>query len=212
MNQYLYCNRNYILRKILNTEEQADIVKDLIEGILEIKIKDILINPYIKKDEGYSPREENLGVVDVRITTDELQDYNVGIQFLDGKHIQTKIALYYLYVHSNQIFYDDERKISKTITINFMDFPYQYKSSDYHEIAILNKFKSIDFKEEAAEAHIIELPKFKVSDLDNLTKAEQWIGYIKGENQKLIDEIINKNMYIKKLDELVQEYWNNETI
>ena len=199
MNQYLYCNRNYILRKILNTEERADIIKDLIEAILEIKIKEILINPYVKKNEKYLPREENFGVVDVRIKTDELQDYNVGIQFLDGKHIQTKIALYYLYVHSNQIFYND-------------DFPYQYKSSDYHEIAILNKFKSIDFREEEAEAHMIELPKFKVSDLNNLTKAEQWIGYIKGENQKLINEIISKNMYIKKLNELVQEYWNNETI
>ena len=94
MNQYLYCNRNYVLRKILNTEERTDIIKDLIEGILEIKIKNIFVNPYVKKNEKYLPREENFGVVDVRIKTDELQDYNIGIQFLDGKHIQTKIALY----------------------------------------------------------------------------------------------------------------------
>ena len=117
-----------------------------------------------------------------------------------------------MYVHSNQICYKDRRKISKTITINFVDFPYQNKSMEYHRIAILNKFRTIDFKEEEAETHIIELPKFKVFDSENITKAEQWVGYINGNNKELIKKIINKNKYIQKLDELVQEYWNEEKI
>ncbi len=201
-----------MLRKILNTQENADIIKDLIEGILDMKIQRISVNPYVVKNQRYLPEEEKFGVVDVRIKTFEHQEYNVGIQFLDGKHLQTKIALYYLYVHSNQVCYGDKREISKTITINFLDFPYQYKSSEYHKIAILNKFRTIDFKEAEAEAHIIELPKFNILDQKKITKAEQWIGYIQGENQKLLKNIIDENKYIERLDKMVQTYWEHEKI
>ena len=212
MNQFLYCNRNYLLRRILNKQENADIIKDLIESILDIKIKRITVNHYLKKNEKYLPQEERFGVADVRIKTDANEDYNIGIQFLDGKHLPIKIALYYLYVHTNQICYEDERKTAKTITINFIDFPYQNNNSKYHEVTILNNFKTINFKEQEAEAHIIELPKFKIENLDKISKAEQWIGYIKGENQEILDTIISKNKYIDKLDKMVQDYWDNETI
>ena len=53
MNQFLYCNRNYLLRRILNKQENADIIKDLIESILDIKIKRITVNHYLKKNEKY---------------------------------------------------------------------------------------------------------------------------------------------------------------
>ncbi len=212
MNQFLYSNRNYVLRKVLNAQENADIIKDLIEGILEMKILRILVNPYVIQNEKYLPKEENFGVVDVRIKTEKQEEYNVGIQFVDGKHIQTKIALYYLYIHSNQLYYHDDRKISKTITINFLDFPYQYLNENYHKVAILNKFRNIDFKEAEAEAHIIELPRFRVLEPKKMIKAEQWIAYIQGANQVLMDRAMKENKYIQRLHQMIQSYWEQEKI
>ena len=207
MNQLLITNRNHVLRKILNNKENIHIIKDLIQAILKINIKKIELNDYLEEKEKYLPVEENFGVADVRIKTDNDEEFNVGIVFLDGMHIQTKIALYYLYIHTNQICYDDKRPIAKTITINFLDFPY-YQSFGYHKKAILNKFRTIDFREEEAETHIIELPKFKILDSNKMTKQEQWISYIKGDRE-LLKKVKRDNKYIRELDNMVRKYWIN---
>ncbi len=211
MNQYLITNRNVVLRKILATNENVEILKDMIESILKIEIQKIQLNEYIKEKENYLPKEENFGVADVRITTKNNKQFNIGMTFLDGKHIQTKIAMYYLYIHTNQIYYDDKRIIAKTITINFLDFPY-YNSKEYHTKAILNKFKTIEFSEQEAETHIIELPKLKITNQNKITKQEQWISYLKGEDIGIIEKVKQQNKYIQKLDKQVQKYWEEEKI
>ena len=43
MNQYLLCDRDKILRKILKKNKNKNIIKDLIEAFLHIKIKSIKI-------------------------------------------------------------------------------------------------------------------------------------------------------------------------
>lgn len=211
MNQYLYYNRNYILRKFLNTQENSNIIKDLISAILDINIKTIIVNTYKQEESIEISQGKSLGVVDVRIEISNNKEYNIGIQFLDGKHIQSKIALYYLYVHSKQMYYNRERGTSRTITINFLDFPY-YRNTGYHKKAILNKFRTIDFSGEQAEAHIIELPKFKILNPQKMTKQEQWISYLRGENEAIIKNVKSHNQNIQQLDKMVQKYWENEKI
>lgn len=83
---------------------------------------------------------------------------------------------------------------------------------EYHKIEFLNKFKSIDFSEENAETHIVELPKFKINNDKKMSKQEQWIAYFKGADAKVIEKIKEENIYIKYLDELVKEYWRKEKI
>ncbi len=211
MNHELICNRNYVLSKILSNSNYTNIIKDLLQSILEIEIKDIKINSYINVLEKYIPTYEKMGVVDVRVITKKEEELNIGIQFIDGKHIQKKIALYYLFVHTNQIYYEDNRNTARTITINILDFTY-YQALEYHKIEYLNKFKSIDFSEEKAETHIVELPKFKIKNEKEITKKEQWIAYFKGADTKTIETIKEKNIYIKYLDDLVKEYWKKEKI
>ena len=191
MNHELICNRNYVLSKILSNSNYTNIIKDLLQSILEIEIKDIKINSYINVLEKYIPTYEKMGVVDVRVITKKEEELNIGIQFIDGKHIQKKIALYYLFVHTNQIYYEDNRNTARTITINILDFTY-YQALEYHKIEYLNKFKSIDFSEEKAETHIVELPKFKIKNEKEITKKEQWIAYFKGADTKTIETIKEK--------------------
>ena len=99
MNQELVCNRNYVLKKILSNENYKNIIKDMIQSILKIDIQKIGLNSYIDILEKYIPAYQKMGVVDVRVMTKKGEEFNIGIQFVDGKHIQKKIALYYLFVH-----------------------------------------------------------------------------------------------------------------
>lgn len=208
MNQKFVSNSNYVFRRILNSEDCLDILKNLIEAILDINIKEISLNPYLKRIEKYLPKEENFGIADVRVKTAENEEINIGIQFIDGIYVQTKMLMYYSQIHLNQLEYGDNREFAKTITINLLDFKY-FSSKEYQKI-IRIKTNEGNIKLEELEMYTIELPKFKCYDENNMTGKERWIQYLKGANEDTLEKIKNKNKYIEKLDELVEKYWIEE--
>lgn len=208
MNRKFVSKSNFVLRKVLNTETSLDILKNFIESILNIKIKDIKLNPYLEKKAKYLPQEDNFGIVDVRIKTSENEEMNIGIQFIDGIYVHTKMLIYYAQIHLNQLEYDEKRELARTITINLLDFIY-FPSSKYEQIVKLNKNNRF-VKNEELELVVIELPKFNEKNILECNTKEEWITYLKGNNNKLIEKIKNQNKYIKNLDYLLEKYWKEE--
>ena len=208
MNRKFISNSNYVLRKVLNNEDCIEILKDFIESILNITIKDIELNSYLEEKSKYLPKEENFGIADVRIRTNENEEMNIGIQFIDGMYIQTKMLMYYAQIHLNQLEYDEKREFAKTITINLLDF--KYFSSQGYDKVIRIKSNEGNIKLEELEMYVIEISKFTVENLNNMTKKEEWIAYLNGCENKLLEKIKNNNKNIKLLDELVEKYWLEE--
>lgn len=207
MNKKFITNSNYVLRKVLNNEKCLDIIKDFIEAIININIEEIELNTYLKNKEIFLPKEENFGIVDVRVKTDENEEINVGIQFIDGCYVQTKMLMYYAQIHLNQLKHDETREFAKTITINILDFEY-FSSKEYLKI-IKIKSNEMYVNLEELEFYIIELPKF--INTKNMNKKEQWIAYLKGEEDNIsLEEIKEKNENIKLLDKMVEKYWLEE--
>lgn len=209
MNRKLVSKSNFVLRKVLNTKENIDIIKDFIEAILEIDIEEIKLNEYLRKKEKYLPSEENFGVLDCRIITKEGENLNIGIQCVDGIYIQTKMLLYYSQIHLNQLEYEDNREFARTITINLLDFNY-FETPNYEKkISIETNEKNVKSKE--IELYVIELPKVKYSD-DKMSRKKEWITYLEGSNIEKIEKIKKENKYICELDKQLEKYWENETM
>ena len=209
MNRKLVSKSNFVLRKVLNTKENIDIIKDFIEAILEIDIEKIKLNEYLRKKEKYLPSEENFGVLDCRIQTKEGENFNIGIQYVDGIYIQTKMLLYYSQIHLNQLDYDDNREFARTITINLLDFNY-FETQNYEKkISIETNEKKVKSKE--IELYVIELPKVKYSN-DKMNRKKEWITYLEGSNIEKIEKIKEENKYICELDKQLEKYWENETM
>lgn len=209
MNRKLVAKSNFVLRRVLNTKENIDIIKDFIESILGIEIEEIKQNEYLRKKEKYLPSEENFGVVDCRIKTTNGEEINIGIQCVDGIYIQTKMLLYYSQIHLNQLEYDDNREFARTITINLLDFNY-FETKNYEKkITIETNEKNVKSKE--IELHVIELPKIKYNT-DKMNRKKEWITYMEGSNIKEIEKITARNKYINKLDKQLEYYWQNETM
>lgn len=207
MNRKFISNSNYVFRKVLNNKNSIDILKDLIESILNIKIEEIQLNPYIQIKEKYLPKEENFGIADVRIRTNKNEEINIGIQFIDGKYVQTKMLMYYAQIHLNQLEYQDKREFAKTITINILDFRY-FSGEEYDKVIKINSDKR-NITLEELEIYVLELPKFN-SIKEKLDRKEQWIEYLKGDNINRLEKIKQDNRNINKLDKLVDKYWNEE--
>jgi len=209
VNRKLVSKSNFVLRKVLNTKENIDIIKDFIEAILEIDIEKIKLNEYLRKKEKYLPSEENFGVLDCRIQTKEGENFNIGIQYVDGIYIQTKMLLYYSQIHLNQLDYDDNREFARTITINLLDFNY-FETQNYEKkISIETNEKNVKSKE--IELYVIELPKVKYSN-DKMNRKKEWITYLEGSNIEKIEKIKEENKYICELDKQLEKYWENETM
>lgn len=208
MNRKFVSNSNYVLRKVLNTEDCLSILKNFIEAILDIRIKEITLNPYLEKRAKYLPKEENFGIADVRIKTEEDEEMNVGIQFIDGIYIQTKMLMYYAQIHLNQLEYNDNRELVKTITINLLDFKY-FSSKEYEKVIKVQSNEG-NVQLEELEMRAIELPKFICKDIENLSRKEEWILYLKGCENEILDRIKQNNENIKVLNELLENYWNEE--
>ena len=208
MNRKFVAKSNYVLRKVLNSEDNVDILREFIEVILNIKIKKAGINPYLEKRKKNLPAEENFGIADLRIQTEDKEELNIGIQMIDGEHVLTKMFLYFAQIHFNQSEYGDNRNLTKTITINILDFIFT-KRTKYHSKMILKDKKMMGIYKDCLEMHVIELPKFKMSVNKEITLKEAWISYLKGEN---IEKAIRRSKKIKKLDNLLNTYWQDEVM
>ena len=58
--------------------------------------------------------------------------------------------------------------------------------------------------------HIIELTKFPNNAQKDLTNKSAWMNYLVGKNASIINTIKKEFVYIRKLDNLLEEFWNNE--
>ena len=208
MNRKFVAKSNFVLRRVLNSEDNIDILKEFIEVILDIKIRETQINPYLEKRKNNLPAEENFGIADLRIKTNENEELNIGIQIIDGEHILTKMFLYYAQIYSNQLEYDDNREIAKTITINILDFIFT-KETKYHSRMVLKEKEIEDTVKDYLEMHILELPKFAMKIRKEMNLKEAWMNYLRGDN---IEEAIKKSKKIEKLDDILKKYWREEVM
>ncbi|MBO4293303.1 MAG: PD-(D/E)XK nuclease family transposase [Clostridia bacterium] len=204
MNRKFIKNSNLVLHEILNSEKCKDIIADFIETFLKIPISTLKINPNLNDSKSY-------GIVDVRVITKENNELNVGIQIIDGNYIQSKMLLYYAKIHTNQALYEDGRRLAKTTTINILDMSF-FSSLNFHKIIKLKTNAMNDSILEEVQMHIIELPKLKITKNMRLTKEEAWVLYLRGDDRYLIAKAIKKYECIKKLDDLLKNYWKEEKI
>ena len=206
MNRKFISKSNRVLRKVLNSKENLDIIQDFIEAFLDIEVKEIHLNPYLEIKSNNLPSEENFGIVDVRIKLNNQEELNVGIQFIDGYYAQNKMLLYYAQIHSNQLEYQDDRHISKTITINLLDFNYLKSDNYFNKSVIPSKINN------KIELYVLELPKFRVNKNKILEKKEGWMTYLCGKPEEVVMKSIENFNKIRKLDELLEHYWKNEVM
>lgn len=210
MNRKFVSKSNRVLRKILNSKENLDILKNFIESFLDIEIYQIELNPYLGEKSKNFPTEENFGIADVRVKLKSAEEFNIGIQFIDGYYIQSKLLLYYAQIHSGQVLYQDDREVCKTLTINLLDFEYLNSEKYFTKMSIPTTGKQNE-KSKELELYLVELPKFKYSfNIKNITRREAWMVFLCGNERENMEKVLNKFPKIKKLDKLLNEYWKNE--
>ncbi len=218
-NKRLPLTNDYIFKKVFAKSGNEEILKDLLESVLEIKIQKVEVkNPELPKD----ILDKKAGILDIKVEINENQICDVELQVANERNIEHRSVYYMGKLVAEQLNKREEySKLKKTIVINLLNFNY-YKRNSYHQIAHM-KFEKTKEEEyvdlgymeedqiatEDIEMHFIEMPKLRKKKGENKTKLEQWLWLLIGEEEK-IKMASKENKEIKKALEILDEMSMNE--
>ena len=205
---------DYIFKKVFAKEGNEELLKDLLESILDIKIEKVEVkNPELPKD----IYDRKAGILDIKVQIDEDKICDVEIQVTNEKNIDHRSIYYLGMLVSEQLEKgEDYKTIKKSISINLLNFNY-YNRNSYHQVAHMKfeetkKEEYVDLgytkEEEIAtkdvEMHFIEIPKFIKKNPGAKTKLEQWLWLLVGEGGK-IKMAEKENKKIKEASIIVEK-------
>ena len=188
---------DYVFKRVFAKEGNENILKDLLEAVLDIKIEKVEVqNPEIQKE----AIEDKLSVLDIKAQLDEKTIVDIEMQMTNEHNIKYRSLVYLSKNVAGQLQIGKEyAELKKSIVINFLNFEY-YRRNSYHQVARMKFEKTRE--DEYVEMHFIELPKFKKKNPGVENKIEQWLWTIIGEEEKI--EMAEKdNKEIKKAIEIV---------
>lgn len=206
---------DYVFKRIFAREENKSMLKDFLEGILNIKINNIEIkNPELIPN----VKDEKLGILDIKLDVDDKKIIDVEMQVKDENNIRKRSSTYLAKLASEQLkVAEDYAKQKQIVTINILKFS-ALKRNSYHSIARMKyektkeqEYVDLGYKTEEENAtdifemHFIELEKFKKKNPECNTKLEQWLWLIDGSREEKMKKAMEENKEVKKAAEVLEE-------
>ena len=198
---------DYAFKRVFGRNGNEGILKDFLESILDIEIKDITIqNPEIPKN----MRDSKIGILDVRAEINGKEIIEVEMQVQNQYNMDKRSSTYITKIYSDQLKEGDSYvEVKKVAVINILNFNY-YERNSYHSVGRMKFEKSKEnekvdmgyileeqYVTDDLEMHFIELPKFRKKNPDISSKLDQWLWLICGEEEK-IKMAKNENEKIKE--------------
>ena len=205
---------DYVFKRIFAKPENNKELKELVEAILNQKIKTIVVtNPEISKNY----KDEKLGVLDIRAYMDDDTIVNIEMQVSNVNTFIDRNISYSSRIIGEQLRIGDNYKILKRfISINLLGENLLRRNA-YHSIAHLKfekaepeKYVDMGYEKEQevltykVEYHYIELKKFLKKNPGISSKLEQWLWLIVGEEDK-VEMVSKENKTIEKVVEDLDE-------
>ena len=184
-----------VFKRVFSREENKDLLKNILEAILKIKIEKIEIkNPELPRDMA----DSKAGVLDIRAMVNEDTIIDIEIQ-MKNEHNIIERSTKYLTTMSNEVLKrgEDYTKLKQSIVINILNFNYLERNS-YLNIAHM-KFeestpetyinmgyiKESELATEKLKMVFIEIQKFIKKNPEADTELNQWIWLLAGRREKL---------------------------
>ena len=198
-NVQLKVTNDYIFKKIFAKKGNESILKDLLNSILQIKIKSIEVISDANLERQLESNK--LGILDLKAKLDEETIVNIEIQIINRYNMIERTLFYWSGLYYNVLQKGaDYKEIKKVIAINILDYN-EFEEGPYHEIARLRREYLYKILTDKIEIHFIQIPKFKKQRKDMKTKLDMWMDFISQIDEKEVKNAMSKNKEIKKAQE-----------
>ena len=209
---------DYVFKRIFSYEGNEDVLIDLLEAILKIKIVKVLV----KNPEMLSEKETGKKfILDIKAELDNGTIIDIEMQTADKRNIEERSTAYTSRMVSEQLQVGEEyTKLNKVIFIGILDFECYKRNSYYHlarprfdEIEE-DYFVDMGYKEQVElaskyiEMHYIELPKYFKKKPRMRTKLDEWLWLFSGDEEKM-KMVKKKNEKVKKAMDTLEKISSN---
>jgi predicted transposase/invertase (TIGR01784 family) len=187
---------DYIFKRVFGKKGNEDILKDLLESILEIKIEEIevIIGTEIEKEK----IEEKLGIIDLKATINKETTVDIEIQVKDYHNMIERSTFYIagLY-HTGLKRGEAYEKNNKVIGINILMFNiFDWKK--FHSKGLLKENELNKVMTDKLELHFLELPKLIKNKEEGNKRLRQWLEFIYNKRKGEIEVAVQENEKIAK--------------
>lgn len=148
---------DYIFKRVFGKRGNEDLLKDLLESILEIKIQkiEVIVGPEVEK---IKP-EDKLGIIDLKATVNENTTIDIEIQVKDNHNMVERstfyiAGLYHTGLKAGEVYEEN----NKVIGINILMFNI-FEWEKFHSKGILKEDELNKIMTDKIELHFLELPK-----------------------------------------------------
>ena len=195
-NVELQLTNDYIFKRLFSKKGNEDILKDLLEGILEIPIKEVEVMQEVELER--VDIKDKLGVLDIKAIINENITVNIEMQIVDEKNMIERTLYYWAGLYYTGLKRGKDYKLNnKVITINILMYNI-FKKENYHTIATIRDNENKEKITDRLEIHFIELPKFLKSKENGNRKLRQWLEFICNKRKGEIEMAVKENEKIAK--------------
>jgi len=193
---------DFIFKHIFGRQDNRDILAAFLNAILNLSGPSLitaegieLLNPFLLQESF----DDKSGILDIRARLASGKQLNIEIQLASRRDMAERAVYYFSKMFSEQLHAgDDYHELKKTIVIDILNFKLLQDATSYHSVFHLwedtARFKLTD----VAEFHIIELPRLNVLPSRVDTKELQWLLYLKGVGDDVLEGWAMEEPMLKK--------------
>ena len=206
----LKLTNDYIFKKVFGKPGNEEILKDLLESILEIKIEKIEVMAEVELER--EKIDDKIGILDIKAKVNEKITLDIEMQVRNGYNMIERSlfywsGLYYTGIQKGERF---ERN-NKVITINILKYNL-FKEGNYHEVGKIHREYKKEILTDKLEIHFIELPKFLETKEKGHKRLRQWLELICNEREDEVQMAVKENKQIAKAKKELEYLTGDEAV
>ena len=201
---------DFIFKKIFAKEENKDMLKELLEEVLEIKIYKLNAVEEAQMDKTL---EENKGSrIDIQSEVNDNIVINIEMQIKDENNIISRSVFSVSgLLHNNLNKGQDYADAKISIVICILSFNI-FKDGDYIVSASLRRDDTHKQITDKIKAYYIQLPKFIKQKDKKRKKLAQWLYFISQEDKEELEMAVKENVKIAEAQKQYEELISDEGI
>ncbi len=189
---------DYIFKRVFGKKGNEDILKDLLESILEIKIEqiEVIVGSEIEKEK--EKIKEKIGIIDLKATINKETTVDIEIQVKDYHNMIERSTFYIAGLYHTGLKRGERyEKNNKVIGINILMFNI-FKWKKFHSKGILKENELNEIMTDKLELHFLELPKIIKNSEEGNKRLRQWLEFIYNKRKGEIEMAVKENEKIAK--------------
>ena len=205
----LNLKNDIIFKAFFSRKGNEKYLKDFLNAILKIEIKDIKIQEEVNLEQ-LSTKEKG-GRLDIQATLNDGMIVNIEMQMNDLENIEQRNDIYEAKTISRHFprgeDYENAKEVIAIYILNYNLFGFDEYILD--TVKVLNKHRNYQVNCISKE-YYIQLPKFREIDADMDDKLNQWLAVIDDMDRGKIEMAKSKNKIIEEADFEIKYYTASE--